>query len=155
MIIERIEDMSAVKSFMTKPEIFRYAGEHNADPKFATVRSNDYCFWLSFKIDGETVGMTSFYRTSGCAVEFHPYILRAYKGLYNEMVSQIFEWFAENMPDKYIKINAVIPVIHKGAINAAIEAGMTQEGVDRMSYITESGACDRINYGITREEIVK
>lgn len=138
---------------MLLPEIFRYAAEHGAEPERAIVKSDESCFWLSFTDDGEIVGMTSFYRKTGAVVEFHPYILRKNKDLYNEMVQKIFKWFVETMPDKYIKINAVIPVIYKGAIKAAKEAGMMKEGVDRMSYRTKSGACDRINYGITRMEM--
>lgn len=138
---------------MLLPEVFRYAAEFGSGKDSAQINTGESCFWVSFTVDNEIIGMTSFYRKTGIAVEFHPYILHKNKDLYNGMVQEIFKWFVGSMPESYIKINAVIPVVHKGAINAAIEAGMTQEGVDRMSYKTQSGACDRINYGITREEM--
>ncbi|MBL4940967.1 MAG: GNAT family N-acetyltransferase [Colwellia sp.] len=138
---------------MTLPEIYRYAGEYGGSVENVQVNCDESCFWLSFTVDNELIGMTTFFKKTSCTVEFHPYILRSSKHLYNEMVQSIFKWFIETMPVNYTKINAVIADINKGAISAAIEAGMKQEGVDRMSYQTENGGCDRINYGITREEM--
>ncbi|MBL4891456.1 MAG: GNAT family N-acetyltransferase [Rhizobiaceae bacterium] len=152
-MIEICRDADKILSFMTLPEIYRYAGEYGGSVDNVQISDNESCFWLSFTSDGEVVGMTGFHKKNTCTVEFHPYILRVKKHLYNEMVQEIFTWFVGNMPEIYIKLNAVIPEIHKGAIKAAEIAGMKLEGVDRMSIRTKEGVCDRINYGITREEI--
>lgn len=146
-------DYQQILEFITLPEIYRYAGCVGGSIESVQVRENDSSFWLSFVNNGEVIGLTVFHKKNSCTTEFHPYILRAFKHLYNEMVQEIFAWFIEKMPENYIKLNAVIPNIHKGAIKAAEAAGMTLEGVDRMSYQTENDVCDRINYGITREEM--
>ena len=99
--------------------------------------------------------MIKFYLLTGTMGMFHPYILRAHKLEYNTMVQQFFKWFVESVPEQICKLNVAIPRQFKGAISAAEAAGMKLEGIDRMSYLSKNGPCDRLLLGITRREMME
>ena len=147
--------MEQVRDFMLLPEISRYAVEYGADPKDEEFICNGRNGWLIYSKDGLEVGMIKFYLLTGTMGQFHPYILRKYKDYYNEMVQEFFAWFVENVPEQICKLNVAIPKQFKGAINAAEVASMKHEGVDRLSYLSKSGPCDRMLLGITRREMMK
>lgn len=144
-------DMDFVNDFMTLPEVRRYAAEFGAeDEEFITDSRNA---WLSYLVNDCIVGLIYIHITTGCAAQFHPYILRNFKGKYDDMVQEFFQWFISNDQDKITKLNVVIPEICKGALKAAQTARMTVEGVDRDSFLTEDGPCGRIMLGITLKEL--
>jgi RimJ/RimL family protein N-acetyltransferase len=99
--------------------------------------------------------MIKFYLCTGTMGMFHPYILRKHKTEYDVMVREFFKWFVDNVPEQICKLNVAIPKQFKGAIKAAKRANMKSEGVDRMSYLSKSGPCDRMLLGITRREMNK
>jgi RimJ/RimL family protein N-acetyltransferase len=154
-MIKVCHDMQAVSEFMLKPEITRYACEYGSSPEDETFTANGRRGWLGFYHEGEMIGLTKFYLVTGTMGAFHPYILRKHKEKYNGMVRQFFEWFLDDAPEQICKLNVYIPLQFKGAIKAALDVGMTKEGVDRMSYLSKAGPCDRIMLGITRREMIK
>ena len=145
--------MSVVADFMLLDEISRYAVEYGADKDDEVFEHGDRQGWLTYTSDGQIVGMINFHLETGTMGAFHPYILRSHKDQYNGMVLEFFEWFCRVVPEQIVKLNVAIPTIFKGAVKAAIDVGMTFEGLDRQSYLSEFGPCDRIMLGITREEM--
>ena len=145
--------MAQVKDFMLLPEISHYAAEYDADPKDEEFKYNTRSGWLTYSVDKQDIGMIKFYLVTGTMGMFHPYILRRFKKNYDLMVQEFFGWFLDNVPEQIYKLNVAIPKQFKGAIKAAHTAGMITEGVDRMSYLSETGPCDRMLLGITREEM--
>ena len=146
--------MAQVKDFMLLPEISRYAVEYGSDLESEVFEANGRQCWLSYIVDGKRVGIINFYLKTGTMGMFHTYILREFKKNYDVMVQEFFNWFLDEMPEQMVKLNVVIPTQFKGAIKAAESAGMTREGVDRMSYLSEDGPCDRILLGIIRREMI-
>lgn len=142
-------DMAYVREFMLRPEIYRYAAEYGNDPDAAEFVSDEKQCWLDF----EGVGLINIHIETGCMIQFHPYILRTHKERFNEMVLKLFHYFDKCLPEEVVKINVTIPVIYENTLRAAETVGMTSEGLDRSSYRHKGGVCDRILYGITREEL--
>lgn len=153
LVIEVCHDMSLVKEFMQLPEVHRYAAEYGGNKEDEVFESNTRSGWLSYSVKGEIVGLVKFYLMTGTMGMFHPYILRKYKNHYDIMVQKFFKWFLSDVPEEIVKLNVSIPLVFEGAISAAYKAGMIKEGVDRLSYLSSSGPCDRLNLGITRGEI--
>ena len=152
-MITQCLDMNLVKMFMTLPEVRRYAAEYGAeDPVFETDSRN---IWLLYSTKEEYAGLINIHIETGTMAMFHPYILREFKGLYDAMVQEFFGWFLGKAPTQILKLNVLIPQIYKGALESADRVGMTKEGVDRDSFLTESGPCDRILLGITRKELTQ
>ena len=150
-MITQCLDMNLVKMFMTLPEVRRYAAEYGAeDPVFETTSRNA---WLLYSTKNEYAGLISFHIETGTMAMFHPYILREFKHLYDVMVQEFFDWFKSKKTSPIVKLNVIIPETCRGAIEAADRAGMTREGVDRDSYLTESGPVNRILLGITLKEL--
>ena len=144
-------DMNHVRHFMRLPEIWRYAAEFgcNDDCEFY---ADDRRVWLAYYVDNKQVGLIDYHLETGCMAQFHPYILREFKGFYDQMVIEFFEWVKENSAD-VLKLNVVIPETCKGAIKAANKAGMKLEGIDRFSYLTEAGPINRMMFGILKEDL--
>ncbi len=151
-MINQCVDMDFVNDFMTLPEVKRYASEYGAEPEEFTTDSRNA--WLCYSVNGISIGLINFHIVTGCAAQFHPYILRRFKANYDEMVQEFFQWFVISNHDKVTKLNVVIPEVCKGALKAADRARMTLEGVDRNSWLTKSGPCGRIMLGITLEELI-
>lgn len=152
-MISVCNSLEFIRSFMMLPEIYRYAAEYGNNPDKIEFTDGEKEMWLTYHQGRDKVGLIHLQIETGAMCSFHPYILRANKESYNNMVKLFFEWFMGNMPDKAVKLNAIIPSIFPGPLKAARAAGMVEEGVDRLSYRTENGVYDRILMGITREEM--
>ena len=152
ILIKVCNDPEEVKRFMSLPEIWRYAAEYGATPDDIDGANTDRSVWLKYA-NGEALGMTHLEIINGAMASFHPYILHKFKAEYDAMVKEIFAWFVAHIPPQIGKLNAYIPVTCKGALLAADRAGMQTEGIDRQSFLTGSGAVDRILKGITRQEL--
>ena len=149
-MINICRDKDKIMAFMLLPEIKYYSMEHGADDITLSdiVTEGSEC-WLDYK----SIGLISLHVESGCMAQFHPYILRSHKTEYNAMIKCFFLWFNENIDDSIVKLNVSIPDRFTGAISAARTAGMSEEGVDRLSYLSSAGPCDRLNFGILRGEL--
>lgn len=152
MIIAQTHDMQAVKRFMLLPEVYRYAAEHTTSKEKVDFSPDPSITWLAC-VEESPIGLIKLEQKTQVMCEFHPYILRKHKDKYDEMVICFFKWFCQ-LDEKIVKLNAVIADCFNGAIAAAERAGMTQEGLDRSSYMSKTGIRDRILFGITRDEMI-
>jgi RimJ/RimL family protein N-acetyltransferase len=144
--------MEFVRNFMLLPEISRFAAEHGANKETAEFLSNERAAWFTYSVKGVSVGLIYIHVVTAPMCMIHPYILSAYKRHYLKMVKMFIKWFFDKMPDIASKINVAIPVTFPTAIKAAHKVGMTQEGIDRDSFLTSDGPVDRVLLGITRAE---
>lgn len=152
MILQQTHNMELVKQIMLMPEILQYASEDDpdCDPVFTCEKGEA---WLLAMDDDLFVGIIYTHITGSAVAFFHPYILRKHKDEFEPMCKAFLKWFADSMPNKIIKLNALIPTYAKPAYEAAISIGFTKEGVDRMSYRKHGKIWDRYLMGITRGEI--
>ena len=148
-MITQCLDMAFVKSFMTLPEIRRYAAEFGASKDGVEFKTDDREAWLIYN----GVGLINIHILTGSMITIHPYILRENRAQYNEMLTEFLAWFLANVPDQIQKINTPIPIFCVGAIQAAFHHKMKVEGVDRMSYLTKNGPVDRVMFGLLRGDI--
>lgn len=140
---------------MLQPEIIRYAAEYGSNLEEEVFKGDGRQGYLTYSVGGKEAGLIDFHLVTGTMAQFHPYILRKYKEHYDDMNRAFFKWFLEEVPDQIVKLNAYIPKKFKGALDAANRVGMIVEGVDRLSYLSEDGPCDRILLGITRREMTE
>ena len=145
--------MDIVKDFMLMPEIMRFAVEYGSNVDDKTFQNSAHELWLKYEVDGEVIGLIDALFLTGAMCEFHPYILRKHRAKFDGMIQEFFKWFVTAIPEQVVKLNAWIVETFKGTIKAAERANMTLEGRDRSSYRTKNGVCDRLLFGITREEI--
>lgn len=151
-MISVCRDYEFINQFMSLPEITRYSREYGANVKTVFAPENNE-LWLDYSINGERIGLINMHVETGSMCAFHPYILKSAKGHYVKMCLLFFKWFDDVMPPEAVKLNTIIPAPYRATIKAAEAGGMKKEGTDRMSYRTSRKVCDRIHYGITREEI--
>jgi len=144
--------MQKVQDFMLLDEIFKYAAEPGANPEDAKFSYDNKNIWLTYTENNELLGLIRLQMKTNTMCEFHPYILKKVSRQYIKMVHKFYGWFFSEMKPEFLKLNAVIATCWPSGIRAAKLAGMTVEGVDRMSYTTDTGIYDRIMFGITRKE---
>jgi|TARA_R110000782_G_C14819187_1_gene413769 RimJ/RimL family protein N-acetyltransferase len=152
MILERTKDLSAIKSFMMLPEIYRQAAEDGAslDPDFT---ESDREVWLLAIDDGVTVGIVHSHLENGSTAWFHPYILSKHKADYLKLVNLFLKWFDLYFPIEIQKLNAYMPTYAKKAYQVALSAGFKDEGLNRMSYEKNGKLWDRHLVGLIRSEL--
>ena len=139
---------------MQLPEIFRYAAEFGAIKESVEYNQSDREIWFEYIDNNELVGMIHMTVETGVMCMFHPYILKDYAYSYVSMITQFFSFFCAEVRPQLVKLNCAIGRIFRPAIKAAVDVGMTKEGIDRMSYLTKNGPCDRVLFGITRDEML-
>lgn len=152
MILKRTKDLTAIKSFMMKPEVYALASEDGAslEPEFTESGRE---VWLLAVEDNAVIGLVHSHLENGTAAWFHPYILRSHKKEYLSLVKLFLEWFSEYFPLEIQKLNAYIPTYAKKAYEVAMSAGFKDEGLNRMSYMKNGQLWDRHLVGVIRGEL--
>lgn len=143
--------MTIVKNVMTMPEIFQYAAEDGCIDNEITCSNRN--LWLLVMRNNEFIGIINVHIEGSAVAYFHPYTLRKYKDQFITMCKEFLIWFKVNMPVEVVKLNALIPDYAVNAYKAALDIGMTTEGVDRHSYRKHGKIWDRYMMGIIRSDI--
>jgi RimJ/RimL family protein N-acetyltransferase len=90
---------------------------------------------------------------NGVTVLIHPHVLPEVRSKYaRESCLAALKWIYDNAP-KYVKITALIPVIHKNVKLFAKRIGFKEEGINRKSYLKDGKVIDQWLLGITRSEL--
>jgi len=146
------KDVDFIREFMCLPEIAQFA-EYGCDPEKENYIIDDRSTWVVYIVNGVRIGLISLNVETGAMCTFHPYILAKHKRLYLQMVRGFFLLFDSRMPPHVSKLNTRVAVIFTTTIKWAQRIGMKAEGIDKLSFLTESGPVDRVLLGITREDI--
>jgi RimJ/RimL family protein N-acetyltransferase len=153
MDIGLIDDMEAVKSFVSQDELWEC--EDDLVQKDDFYPSNDSLSqWLYCYDDGKIVGMILVHNETSVSIKMHPYLLKAHREKGREMMKVFYNHFM-NLPNHINKLNVSIPVIHKKVINFAKKVGFRDEGINRGSYFKNGKYHDQVNMGLLRSEIAR
>ena len=110
--------------------------------------------WLQCEKDGEKMGLSAVKVASNSVLNIHIHIQKKFRGAGTiETGKIILRWVVENAGPNFSKINTKIPVIYKDVIRFAHILGFKDEGVDRLSIMKGGKLIDRLNLGITFDEV--
>jgi len=147
------DDYTYINTFMTLPEIFKYAAEHTVDISEVGISRSSNDIWLSYCYMDEKVGLVNLIKTSSTAMSIHPYILEEHKVLFKDMILCVYR-FINSYIHECVKLNATIASKFNRTIEIAKDCGMIVEGRIRDNYrISATRICDSYVLGITKQEM--
>lgn len=118
------------------------------------AKSFSSAVWLTGFRSLERVGLVSVRPVSSSVLNIHIHVPKQHRGKGTlEFGRQALRWVVANSNSKFFKINTKVPVIYKDVIRFAHKLGFRDEGLDRLSIMKNGKIIDRVNLGITFDEI--
>jgi RimJ/RimL family protein N-acetyltransferase len=104
--------------------------------------------WFGYFDGDECRGILSVHPESSVVFIIHIHIPKKHRGKDSIKIgSQLLKYVEQNSDEKYVKINAKIPVIYQDVARFAEKNGFEFEGIDRKSYRKNGEYYNRIIYG--------
>lgn len=148
MRLERTHDMTLVRRIVRDPAIWPHIHDDGA-ADWEPV-DHDAMHWMLVS-DPEPVGVFLVHAQNSTTCEMHTCLLPCIWGVKAGAAAQMLAaWvFRET---NWRKLNTRVPAYNRLALRFARAGGMTQEGVDRASFLRNGELIDQIMLGITKEE---
>ena len=148
----KAETAEEVRAILCDPELFGRIAEDGAEEN---IPFDGHQCYMMIMVDGKAVGVWILYPVNRSTLNLHCNILCQFRHYGKEAGKLILEWFIDEGPEQYQKLNAEIPVIYPEVYHFTKGFGFVDEGVNRQSIMKNGKLEDQIRLGITRDEIVK
>jgi len=151
--VYRCKDLDYIKSVLFDDEMWdRSSDDHIV--KTDSLIANLGCIWLKCYHYEKPMGIASIALENSSVVNVHIHIPKENRGRHTKGIGlSILRWVKDNANPNIHKINTKIPVIYKDVIRFAHSLGFKDEGIDRLSIMKNGKLIDRLNLGITFEEV--
>jgi len=149
--LERAETKEQVEAILRDPDIFaRISEDGHISSDYDVCMTN--CFMLIVD-NGNVMGVWCLYPANRTTLNIHCNILEQYRKHGKEAARLILEWFVEESPEQYQKLNAEIPMIYPEVYHFTKNQGFQDEGINRLSISKKGQLVDQWRLGITRDEV--
>lgn len=150
MKIERTHDMQLVSSIMFDPAIWPHAHDDGA-VDWQPV-DMDGLHWMLVKLlDDKAGGLFLVHPQNSYCYEMHTCLLPHMWGEQSARAAQmLLQWAFEKTDCQKMVTN--VPAYNRAALRFATAGGMTQEGINRASFMRKGELVDQIMLGITKQE---
>jgi RimJ/RimL family protein N-acetyltransferase len=148
MKIARTHDMELVRAILSHPAIWPHISDDSVtEPSPVDL---DGIFWLLVD-DGAPAGVFLLHAHNSACYEVHTCLLPRLWGAQAAQATMLCrEWMFENTPCQKLVTN--VPADNLLALRFAKRCGMTQEGVNRKSFLKQGRLLDQHVLGLTKEE---
>ena len=150
--LEPAPDLQEVIDLLSDPELFDRIAEDGATVEDLKDLITDDQYYLMIKMNGESVGVWWLHESTSSTLEIHCNILKQYRKSAKSAGQLIIEWFLNEAPDRYHKLNAEIPVIYPQVYHYTKKHGFVDEGINRQSIVKNGTIVDQWKLGLTRAE---
>lgn len=148
MILSRTRDMELVRSILLHPSIFPHV--HDDGVKECEPQDHEGFNWMLVS-DGEPLGVFLVHALNTYCYEMHTCLLPVAWGPPAARAAQmLLEWAFEHTACEKMVTN--VPAYNRAALRFAKAGGMTQEGINRASFMRKGALVDQIMLGITKQE---
>ncbi len=156
MIVKLCKDFDYVKSVMVDDdEMFDRVSDDYTN-KMDAIQGLSKLIWLECVKDGDRVGLSAVLTASSSVLNIHIHIPKKNRGTGTLKVGREFlRWVVDNSAKQYVKINTKVPMIYRDVIRFAHKLGFKDEGIDRLSIMKNGKLVDRLNMGITFDEVLQ
>lgn len=149
MRVKRTHDMALVREIVTHPAIWPHSHEDGTSDEWQPEDS-DAMMWMLVN-DPRPVGVFLVHPRGVQCLEMHTCLLPTVWGPAAAHAAQLLlKWAFQNGNCR--KMVTSVPAYNRAALRFAKAGGMTQEGVNRASYLHNGEMIDQIMLGITKEE---
>jgi RimJ/RimL family protein N-acetyltransferase len=149
----RTTDAEFIRRVMTNRRIWRHiADDHSGDPAAFEPPMLDAVYYLAPEQDGRPVGVFVYHPHSVVLYEVHTCVLPQFWGPPAVRAARAgLRWMVDHTPCR--KVITFVPAGNKAALHFARRVGMTDEGINRASFLQEGRLIDQTLLGITGDEI--
>lgn len=148
MNLARTHDTDLVLSILSHPKIWPHI--HDDGNKEAIAVDVPALHWMLVS-DGEPAGVFLVHAHNSICFEVHTCLLpRTWGAQAAEAAQMLLRWAFEETNCQKMITN--VPAYNRLALRFAKESGMTQEGVNRASFLKNGKLEDQIMLGITKKE---
>lgn len=149
MHLYRTRDMELVGSIVSDPAIWPHIHD-DSTPEFTPIPDLEGTHWMLVD-DGAPAGVFLVHAHSMYCYEMHTCLLpRTWGTQAAEAAQLLLKWAFEETD--CLKMITAVPVYNRAALRFAKAGGMTQEGVNRKSFMRNGELIDQIMLGITKQE---
>lgn len=150
MNIERTHDMPLVALVMGHPRIWPHIHEDGTDEP--APQDHEALYWMQATTDEQQlVGVFLVHAVSSVCYQMHTMILPECWGeMATRAVQALGVWVFNETECRKMITN--VPAYNRRALRFALAGGMTQEGINRASFMRNGVLVDQIMLGITIEE---
>jgi len=153
--LKQAESAEEVAQILKDPEIFNRIAEdgHNAD-EYEVPFNGEQCYMM-IMLDDIAIGVWNLYPANTVTLNIHCHVLKEHRKHGKEAGRLILDWFANESPKQYHKLNAEIPVVYESVYHFTKSFGFKDEGVNRQSIMKNGELVDQNRLGITKDEVLK
>ena len=152
MTFERSEDWELIKKIVTHPRVYPAVSDDFSPPasEWEPIKHQDA--WYVIARDGEDVlGLWALFPDSRICWKVHTCLLpKSYGERARVAVRGFSAWVWANTP--CLRVITDVPDYNRLAMNFALEAGLTEFGVNRKAYMKNGKLHDLVMLGISKPE---
>ncbi len=150
--LKEAETVEEVELILKDPELFDRIAEdgHSADD-YEVPFDGCQCYMM-IMLEDQAIGVWNLYPLNTVTLAIHCNIIKKYREHGKEAGRLIVEWFANESPVQYQKLNAEIPVVYPEVYYFTKGFGFSDEGTNRLSIVKNGELTDQHRLGLTREE---
>ncbi|GEM_PF-3666357 len=145
MIIKQTKNFKLIKKILFDPEMFaRVSDDYTNTDNFNPEKSE----WFGCFENDQCKGLLSVHEENAVVLNIHMHIPRQFRGNDSLKIGKsLIDYLENNCDERFVKINAKIPVLFPDVIKFAKKCGFKKEGNDRKSYLKVGKYYDRIMFG--------
>jgi len=153
MFLKQTECVKDIEAILKDPEIFKRVAEDGINIDDYQIPMDGHQCYLMIYLDQIPIGVWLVYPTNSSSLNIHCHILKRYREHGKEAGMLILEWFANEAPDQYEKLNAEIPMIYPEVYHFTKKFSFQDEGINRASIKKCGKLVDQWRLGVTRTEV--
>ena len=149
MILTRTRDMGLVGSIVAHPAIWPHIHD-DATAEFQPIPDHEAMHWMLVD-DGAPAGVFLVHAHNTVCYEMHTCLLpRTWGQQAKDAAQMLLRWAFEDTDCQ--KMITTVPAYNRPALRFAKAGGMSQEGINRASFMRNGELIDQIMLGITKQE---
>ena len=150
--LKKAETVEEVALILKDPELFeRIAEDGHLTEDYEIPFDEHQCYMMIMKGD-QAIGVWNLYPINMVTLNIHCNIIKQYRNYGKEAARLIVDWFANDCPAQYQKLNAEIPAVYPEVYHFTKKFGFVDEGINRLSIMKNGELTDQYMLGLTREE---
>lgn len=149
--LKKAETVEEVDLILRDPELFARIAEDGVD-NYETPFDGHQRYMMIMKGD-EPIGVWNLYPLNTVTLNIHCNILEAHREHGKIAGRLILDWFVNECPGQYQKLNAEIPMVYPEVYHFTKGFGFQDEGINRLSISKNGLLVDQWRLGITRQEV--
>lgn len=150
--LKKAESVEEVGKILCNPELFGRIAEDGHDLENYNIPFDGHQCYMMIMLDDDAIGVWNLYPVNTVTLNIHCNILKSHRKHGKEAGRLILEWFVNDCPKQYHKLNAEIPEVYPEVYHFTKGFGFQDEGINRKSIMKDGVLIDQYRLGTTRDE---